>query len=153
MSIKHTGTSIFLNAENHKAIPVREQSQKRTLLSLLFCLPSAFHKGSLSTSGPGVLALGWRTVVELSKDTAAGRHESGRHKPSLQGTRLPTASFLLPQLIPLSSAVTGRDLRNPHDVPSEVTESHAYKMDMVLLWVIQEGEWKQLQCPNERSFG
>lgn len=71
MSIKHTGTSVFLNAENHKAIPVREQSQKRNPLSLLFCLSSAFHKDSLGTSGPGVLALGPRTVVQLTKDTSS----------------------------------------------------------------------------------
>lgn len=54
--MKHIGTSIFfffLNAENHKTIPVREQSKKLNPLSLLFCLPSAFHKDSLSVQALG----------------------------------------------------------------------------------------------------
>lgn len=70
MSIKHIGTSIFLNAENHKTIPVIEQSKKLNLLSLLFCFPSAFDNDSLRISGPGVLAVCQRTMVPLTKDTS-----------------------------------------------------------------------------------
>lgn len=51
----------FLNAENHKTIPVRGQSKKLNPLSLLFCLPSAFHKDSLS-----VQALGFGPFAEDS---------------------------------------------------------------------------------------
>lgn len=64
MSIIHVGTSIFLNAKNHKAIPVREQSKKLDLLSLLFC----YLLLSLRTaSEPQALGL-WL----LPEDTGAG---------------------------------------------------------------------------------
>lgn len=89
MSIKHIGTSIFLNAENHKTIPVRELSKKLNLLSLLFCLPSAFHKDSLSISGPGVGGLCQRIVVQLTKDANSWQKSgSGMFTPSFTGNQI-----------------------------------------------------------------
>lgn len=68
------------------SIPVREPSQKLNRLSLLLCLPSAFHKDSVSTSGLGALALCRKTVAQMTKDTSAWHtSESGRLTPSFTG--------------------------------------------------------------------
>lgn len=97
MSIKHIGTSIFLNAENHKTIPVRKLSKKLNLLSLLLCLPSAFPEGSLRIPGPGALALCPRTVVADQGHSNWQTSGSGRFTPSFTGSQ--TATHPLPPYV------------------------------------------------------
>lgn len=95
--MKHIGTSFFLNAENHKcslAIPGREQSKKLNPLSLLFCLPSAFHR-TVDVFRPWGSATLPRTVAQLTKDTSSWQtSESGRFTACF--TRNQTANHQLP---------------------------------------------------------
>lgn len=89
MSIKHIGTSIYWSAENHKTVPVKERAKKKkNRLSLLFCLPSAFHQASKNfTPAPGCLpGEQWDSWLTRTWQASA----KARSITFLAGTRLTT---------------------------------------------------------------
>lgn len=150
--MKHIGTSVFLSAENRKTIPVREQSKKLNPLSLLFCLPSAFHKDRWSAQALGF----WHCAEDsgtVTKDTSSWQtSESGRFIPSFTGNQ--AANHQPPPF--MANFPKLRSHREGPQEPtrysySEKTENRIWETDETMhnLEVWMGGK----QCQNESNFG